>query len=188
MDSNTVLAYEMNGVPLPAEHGFPLRALVSGWYGMDSVKWLTRIEISSEPFNGYFQKQRYVEERSSGEPKPITRMRINSKFIRPLDAEEIRGKDYRVEGVAWAGENKVSKVEIRFDGSGPWQAALLNEVPAPRVWTSWSYTWAVPRSGPHAIEVRATDDAGNSQPLARDPVRKDEYELNTPHRITVKVS
>jgi DMSO/TMAO reductase YedYZ molybdopterin-dependent catalytic subunit len=188
MDPTAMLAYEMNGAPLPPEHGFPLRALVSGWYGMDSVKWLTRIEVSSDPFNGYFQKQRYVEERSSGERKPITRMRINSRFIRPLNDEEIHGKSYRLEGVAWAGENKVSTVELRFDGSGAWQAAVLSDVPVPMVWTPWSYAWEAPRAGQHTIEVRATDDAGNSQPLARDPARNDEYELNTPHRIVVKVS
>jgi len=188
MDPNTMLAYEMNGAPLPPEHGFPLRALVSGWYGMDSVKWLTRIEVSSDPFNGYFQKQRYVEERSSGERKPITRMRINSKFIRPLSDEQIHGKSYRLEGVAWAGENKVSTVELRFDGNGAWQAAVFSEVPVPMVWTPWSFAWEVPRAGQHTIEVRATDDAGNSQPLARDSARKDEYELNTPHRVVVKVS
>jgi DMSO/TMAO reductase YedYZ molybdopterin-dependent catalytic subunit len=187
-DSTTMLAYEMNGAPLPPEHGFPLRALVSGWYGMDSVKWLNRIEVSSDPFDGYFQQQRYVEERSSGERRPITRMRINSKFIRPLNDEEIHGKSYRLEGVAWAGENKVSTVELRFDGNGAWQAAILNEVPVPRVWTPWSYAWEAPRAGQHSIEVRATDDAGNTQPLARDSARKDEYELNTPHRIVVKVS
>jgi len=186
MDSSTLLAYEMGGAPLPAEHGFPLRALVSGWYGMDSVKWLTRIEISQEPFKGYFQQERYVAVKANGEKQAITRMRINSKFLRPLDGEEIRGKSYSIEGVAWAGESKVSKVELRFDG-GAWQTAVLGESPIPLVWTSWSYGWSVPRPAAYTIEVRATDDIGNSQPLARDPERRDDYELNAPHRIGVTV-
>ena len=187
MDPMTLLAYEMNGAPLPREHGFPLRALVSGWYGMDSVKWLTRIEVAREPFKGYFQQELYVAVKSNGERQPITRMRVNSKFLRPLNDEEIRVKAYRIEGFAWAGESKVAKVELRFDGSGAWQPAVLGDSSAAMVWTPWSYAWTTSRPGQHTIEVRATDDAGNSQPLARDPDRKDDYELNTPHRISVKV-
>jgi DMSO/TMAO reductase YedYZ molybdopterin-dependent catalytic subunit len=186
MDASTLLAYEMNGAPLPPEHGFPLRALVSGWYGMDSVKWLTRIEVSNEPFKGYFQQERYVALKSNGQREIISRMRVNSKFVRPLIEEEIRGREYRIEGFAWAGENKVAKVELRFDG-GAWQAATLRDSATTLLWTAWSYEWTTPRAGQHVIEVRATDDAGNSQPLARDPDRKDDYELNTPHRISVKV-
>jgi DMSO/TMAO reductase YedYZ molybdopterin-dependent catalytic subunit len=187
MVPTTLLAYEMNGAPLSPEHGFPLRALVPGWYGMDSVKWLARIELSQEAFKGYFQQERYVALKSNGEREPITRMRVNSKFLRPLNDEEIRSKAYRMEGFAWAGERKVAKVELRFAGGGVWQPAVLGEEPAAMLWTPWSYDWNVPRAGQHSIEVRATDDAGNSQPLVRDPERKDEYELNSPHRISVKV-
>jgi DMSO/TMAO reductase YedYZ molybdopterin-dependent catalytic subunit len=187
MDPMTLLAYEMNGAPLPPAHGFPLRALVSGWYGMDSVKWLTRIEVAQEPFKGYFQQELYVAMKSNGERQPITRMRVNCKFLRPLNDEEIRVKTYRIEGFAWAGESRVAKVELRFDGSGAWQPAVLGDSSAAMVWTPWSYAWTISRPGQHTIEVRATDDAGNSQPLARDPDRKDDYELNTPHRVSVKV-
>jgi len=187
MDPSTLLAYEMNGAPLPPDHGFPLRALVSGWYGMDSVKWLTRVEVSQEPFKGYFQQERYVAVKSNGEQQTITRMRVNSKFFRPLNDEEIRMKAYRIEGVAWAGEGKVSKVELRFDGTGKWQPAVLGESPVAMVWTPWSYRWNISRPGQYTIEVRATDGEGNSQPVVRDPDRKDDYELNTPHRISVKV-
>jgi DMSO/TMAO reductase YedYZ molybdopterin-dependent catalytic subunit len=185
MDDSTLLAYEMNGAPLPREHGFPLRALVSGWYGMDSVKWLTRIEVSQEPFNGYFQQQYYVALKANGDRQILTRMRVNSKFLRPIDAEEIRSKTYQIEGVAWAGEAKIAKVELRFDQSGPWQPAELAQPPTPMVWTPWSFSWKIPRPRPYKIEVRATDDQGNTQPLTRDPDRKDDYELNTTHRISV---
>jgi DMSO/TMAO reductase YedYZ molybdopterin-dependent catalytic subunit len=187
MNPSTLLAYEMNGAPLPADHGFPLRALVPGWYGMDSVKWLTRIEVSQEPFKGYFQQERYVAVKSNGERQTITRMRVNSKFLRPLNEEEIRVKAYRIEGVAWAGEGKVSKVELRFDGNGAWQPTVLGESPVVMVWTPWSYAWSIPRPGQYTMEVRATDDDGNSQPVVRDQDRKDPYELNTPHRISVNV-
>jgi DMSO/TMAO reductase YedYZ molybdopterin-dependent catalytic subunit len=185
MDPATLLVYEMNGAPLPPEHGFPLRAMVSGWYGMDSVKWLTRIEISKDPFNGYFQQDLYVAVDSNGERRTITRMRVNSKFLRPLDGEDIRGKSCLIEGVAWAGENKISKVELRFDTKGEWQPAVLAPSATATVWTPWSFEWSIPRSDHYSIEARATDDSGNSQPVVRDPNRKDDYELNTPHRIAV---
>jgi DMSO/TMAO reductase YedYZ molybdopterin-dependent catalytic subunit len=187
LDLGTLLAYEMNGAPLPADHGFPLRALVPGWYGMDSVKWLTRVEVLQEPFKGYFQQERYVAVKANGDRQTITRMRINSKFLRPSNEEEIRGKTYRLEGVAWAGEGKVSKVELRFDGAGAWQPATLAESPVAMVWTAWSFEWQISRPGPHTLEVRAVDEEGHAQPDARDPDRKDAYELNTPQRITVSV-
>jgi DMSO/TMAO reductase YedYZ molybdopterin-dependent catalytic subunit len=187
MDPSMLLAYEMNGAPLPPEHGFPLRALVSGWYGMDSVKWLTRVEVSREPFKGYFQQERYVAVKANGERQTVTRMRVNSKFLRPSNGEDIRAKSYRIEGLAWVGERKISKVEVRFDGNGAWQSAVLGESAGALVWTPWSFAWSIPRAGKYVIEVRATDDEGNSQPVVRDPERKDDYELNTPHRISVTV-
>lgn len=184
MEPLTLLAYEMNGSPLPADHGFPLRALVPGWYGMDSVKWLTRIELTSQPFEGYFQQKQYVA--LTGEARrPVTRMLVSSKFLRPSEDEEIHSKTYRFEGVAWAGEGKVAKVEVRIGPGTVWQAADLNAVPAEMIWTPWSYDWRVPGPGHYTLEVRATDDEGHTQPEARDSKRQDAYELNTPHRITV---
>ena len=187
MDSSCLLAYEMNGAPLPAEHGFPLRTLVSGWYGMDSVKWLTRVEVSRTPFKGYFQQERYVAVKANGERAAITRMRVSSKFLRPLNDEEICAKSYRIAGLAWAGERKISTVELRFDGNGEWQPVVLDESPVAMVWTPWSFAWSIPRAGQYAIEVRAIDDEGNRQPVVRDRDRKDEYELNTSQRVRVNV-
>jgi DMSO/TMAO reductase YedYZ molybdopterin-dependent catalytic subunit len=186
MDPSTLLAYEMNGSPLPADHGFPMRALVPGWYGMDSVKWLTRIELTNQPFDGYFQQKQYVA--LTGEARrPIARMLVSSKFLRPAEDEEIHSKTYRLEGVAWAGERKVAKVEVRIGSGGSWQTVDLTAVPAALIWTPWSYDWRVPGPGQYTLEVRATDDEGHTQPEARDSKRQDGYELNTPHRITVTV-
>jgi DMSO/TMAO reductase YedYZ molybdopterin-dependent catalytic subunit len=187
LDPATLLAYEMNGAPLPADHGFPLRAMVPGWYGMDSVKWLTRIEVLQEPFKGYFQQERYVAVKANGDRQTITRIKINSKFLRPSNEEKIRGETYRVEGVAWAGEGKVSKVELRVNGAGGWQPAILSGSPVAMVWTPWSYEWQISRPGQYTLEVRAVDEEGHAQPVVRDPDRKDPYELNTPHRISVSV-
>jgi DMSO/TMAO reductase YedYZ molybdopterin-dependent catalytic subunit len=186
VDPATLLAYEMNGEPLPAEHGFPLRALVPGWYGMDSVKWLTRIEVLSERFKGYFQDEKYVALGGRGASRPLTVIQVNSKFLRPSEDEEIRGKTYRAEGVAWAGEGKIARVEVRM-GGGAWQAANLSAAPVALLWTQWSYEWQVPSSGRYSLEVRATDEGGRSQAEVRDPDRKDPYELNTPHRVNVRV-
>ena len=187
VEPSTLLAYEMNGDPLPAAHGFPVRALISGWYGMDSVKWLTRIEVLDQPFEGFFQQQRYVSVSGSGERQPLTRMSVGSKMVRPSDGEEIRSVVYRVEGVAWAGERKVATVQVRINGSGDWQPASLQASPVAMVWTPWSYDWRIPGSGTYTLDVRATDEDGTSQPEARDPGRKDPYQLNMPHRVTVNV-
>jgi DMSO/TMAO reductase YedYZ molybdopterin-dependent catalytic subunit len=182
----TLLAYEMNGEPLPAEHGYPLRALVPGWYGMDSVKWLTRIEVLDRPFKGYFQDEKYVALGANGTSRPLTSIQVNSKFLRPSEGEEIRGKTYRVEGVAGAGERKIARVDVRV-GGGAWQTASLSVPPVARVWTPWSYEWNVPSSGRYVLEVRATDDGGGIQPEDRDPDRKDPYELNSSHRVNISV-
>ena len=183
--NSTLLAYEMNGSPLPAEHGFPLRALVGGWYGMDSVKWLTRIEVTDRPFQGYFQQKHYVAMRQGGDNRVITRMLVSSKFLRPSQDEEIHEKTYRVEGVAWAGEAKIGKVEFRSQPTESWQSASLIGTPSSLVWTRWFCDWQVPAPGKYTLEVRATDSEGNTQPAARDAARQDVYELDTPHRINV---
>lgn len=186
-DASTLLAYEMNGSPLPADHGFPLRALVGGWYGMDSVKWLCRVQISDQPFQGYFQQKHYVALRANGERRAVTRMLVNSKFLRPSEGEEIHTGTYRVEGVAWAGEGRIAKVELRTGPGETWQTVTMATSSVPMTWTPWSYDWHVPASGKYTLEVRATDGEGHTQPDARDPDRQDAYELNTPHRISVTV-
>jgi hypothetical protein len=106
-------------------------------------------------------------------------------MVRPTEDEEIRSGTYRVEGVAWAGERKVAKVQVRVNGGGDWQPANLQASPAALVWTPWSYNWHIPRTGQYTIDVRATDEDGNVQPDAPDKDRKDSYQLNTPHRVKV---
>jgi DMSO/TMAO reductase YedYZ molybdopterin-dependent catalytic subunit len=185
MTDSNILAYEMNGSPLPAEHGFPLRALIAGWYGMDSVKWLTRIEVTDQPFQGYFQQKHYVATSRDGGIRPITRMLVSSKFLRPSQDEEIRERIYRVEGVAWAGEAKIAKVEFRSGAKEAWNSTTLSTTSSPYVWTRWSCEWRIPAPGKYTLEVRATDDTGASQPSERDPLRQDAYELNTCQRVSV---
>ena len=185
LSDSSILAYEMNGSPLPPEHGFPLRALIGGWYGMDSVKWLTRIEVTDQPFQGYFQQKLYLATNRDGCTRPVTRMLVSSKFLRPSQDEEIHEKIYRLEGVAWAGEARIARVEIRSSRLEAWQSATLLPAPSAYVWTRWSYDWRVPAPGNYTLEARATDDAGITQPSERDSSRQDAYELNTCHRIHV---
>jgi len=185
LSDSSILAYEMNGSPLPAEHGFPLRALIGGWYGMDSVKWLIRIEVTDQPFQGYFQQKHYVATNRDGGTRPVTRMLVSSRFLRPSQDEEIREQVYRVEGVAWAGEAKIARVEIRTGPTDAWQSAALGVTQSPYVWTRWSYDWRVPGPGKYTLEVRASDDTGATQPSERDASRQDAYELNTCHRVSV---
>ena len=153
---------------------------------MDSVKWLTRIEVLEQPFKGYFQDEKYVALGAHGASRPLTSIQVNSKFLRPSEGEEIRVKTYRMEGIAWAGERKIARVEVRV-GGGTWQAAKLSLSSAGVIWSRWSYEWQVPSSGRYTLEVRATDEDGRSQPEVRDPDRKDPYELNTPHGVNVVV-
>jgi DMSO/TMAO reductase YedYZ molybdopterin-dependent catalytic subunit len=114
-NADVLLAFEMNGAPLTPAHGFPLRVVVPGWFGMASVKWLQRIVVTREPFNGYYQSIDYTywEERD-GMPTlvPLAEMRVKAQIARPhMDELVAAGQEYRVHGAAWGGEHDVVKVE-----------------------------------------------------------------------------
>lgn len=168
-----LLAYKMNGADLTKEHGFPVRAVVGGWYGMASVKWLTSLVVSERPFHGYFQTVDYaVWDKIAGVPTltPLTGIAVKSAIARPAAGEAVpAGKDYAVRGFAWAGEADVAKVEVSTDGGKTWAAAKLLERPVPFCWRMWEHTWASPSAGKHKLMARATDTRGRSQPLTRDP-------------------
>src|SRR5439155_6852554 len=119
-----LLAYRMNGEPLRPEHGYPVRALVPGWYGMASVKWLTRILVTARPFQGYFQTFDYTRwERGDGLPSlvPLGEMPVKAAIARPAAGERIpAGGTCRIEGAAWAGPAAVAEVEVSMDGGATW--------------------------------------------------------------------
>ena len=169
-----LLAYQMNGKELPASHGFPLRAVVPGWYGMASVKWLTRLVVVEKPFNGYFQSVDYaLWERPHGIPTrvPITEMQTKAQIARP-DLHEVvaAGSVYRVFGAAWTGDSDIAKVEFSEDGGKTWTLTQLLEKPVRHTWSFWEYRWSVPTSpGKYALMARATDKRGNVQPMQRQP-------------------
>ena len=184
-----LLAHTMNGEKLPAAHGYPLRAVVGGWYGVASVKWLTRIVVSDKPFQGFWQSLDYaVWDRRSGLPTlvPVTAMQPKAILATPSLHEVIpAGKTYRLFGAAWAGERAVRKVEVSLDGGKTWAGGKLLADPKPFQWVLWEHMWENPAMGPAAITVRATDDQGNTQPATRDADRRT-YAIN--HLLPVGVT
>jgi DMSO/TMAO reductase YedYZ molybdopterin-dependent catalytic subunit len=164
-----ILAYEMNGHLLEPHHGFPLRLVVPGWYGMTSVKWLTSIEAVAEPFEGFQQGVAYRYQQDPDDPgEPVARMRVRALMIPPgipeffsrsrvLDAGPVV-----LSGRAWSGSGPVERVEVAVDGD--WADANLEPPVGEFAWRGWSFRWnATP--GEHELACRATDAVGEVQPL-----------------------
>jgi sulfane dehydrogenase subunit SoxC len=169
---DVLLAYAVNGQPLPPQHGFPLRLIVPGWYGMAHVKWLGAITALTEPFDGYQQAVAYRLYDADGEAGPaVTRMMPRSLTIPPgipdffsrdrvLDAGPCL-----LEGRAWSGWGAIARVELSTDGGETWDDARLGRQIGERAWRGWSHEWDASTPGSYAISSRATDAAGNVQPL-----------------------
>jgi len=186
---DVLLAYKMNGQPLPQSHGFPVRAIVPGWYGMASVKWLSRIVAVTRPYHGYFQTVDYAYwQQRDGFPQrvPVTEIQVKSQIARPTTAEVVaKGKAYRIFGAAWAGDAAIAKIEVSTDGGQRYTAAKLLGTPAKYAWRLWEFLWQVPdKPGKYALLSRATDTNGNSQPLERD---KDREAYMISHVVPVEV-
>jgi DMSO/TMAO reductase YedYZ molybdopterin-dependent catalytic subunit len=168
---HALLAYEMNGAPLPPQHGFPLRLVVPGWYGMQNVKWLTRITVLEEPFEGYQNAVSYRLYGEDGEPgDPVTRMLPRSLMI-PPGVPEFLTRERRLEpgpvtlsGRAWSGHGPIERVDVSTDGGTTFDAAVLDPPVGPNAWRGWSFDWDA-EPGEHELCSRATDAAGNTQPL-----------------------
>lgn len=170
---SVLLAYRMNGQPLPPSHGFPLRAVVPGWYGMASVKWLTHIHVVDRPFTGYFQSSDYAYwQRLNDLPvrTPITEMFPKASIARPAVLEVVpRSTHYRVHGAAWGGDAPIAKVELSTDGGQTFSAATLLGEALPHCWRRWEFDWSTPPQPQDCtLLARATDTQGRSQPSQRD--------------------
>jgi DMSO/TMAO reductase YedYZ molybdopterin-dependent catalytic subunit len=163
LDLDTLLAWQMNGAPLPHGHGAPLRAIVPGWYATDSVKWLRRITVLEELFEGPFEA---IDYRLASDPEQqgarLTTLQVHSLLTSLGDGERLPAGTQTLRGIAWGGTGGVAGVEISIDG-GDWQAAELRR-PAQRYarW-HWSFAWHA-QPGLRTVAVRATDAAGASQP------------------------
>jgi DMSO/TMAO reductase YedYZ molybdopterin-dependent catalytic subunit len=185
---DTLLALTMNGEKLPVNHGFPVRAIVPGWYGMDSVKCVREIDvIAGEP-----PRQDYTRQIRSllgvQRAEPVTAMNVKSAFSRPLDGAILFGRRFVVRGAAWAGENRVQSVDVSVDGGKSWQPARLESDSQRYAWTCWSWEWKIVGPGSYELLVAATDDQGRKQPSERPSNRADNYEWNQRQRIQVTVT
>ena len=170
MREDVLLAYSINGQPLPPQHGFPIRLLVPGWYGMTSVKWLRRVTAVGEPFEGFQMDAYRVRQQPDDPGVPVTRMLPRSLMIPPgypdffsrvriLDA----GRSL-LRGRAWSGFARIARVEVSADGGRNWSLADVAQQPSPYAWAQWAYGWDA-TTGDHELATRATDEAGNTQPV-----------------------
>jgi len=173
LGGEAVLAYEMNGAPLPPQHGFPLRLVVPGWYGMTNVKWLESIEVTDRAFEGFQQASAYrfrLDEDDEG--RPLTRMAPRALMLPPgipeffTRARTVRFGDVPLTGRAWSGHAPVAGVEISDDGGETWGEAELGTDEGRWAWRSWTHVWRPAALGEYVLCCRAHDEAGNVQPVA----------------------
>jgi DMSO/TMAO reductase YedYZ molybdopterin-dependent catalytic subunit len=171
MRDEVLLAYEMNGRPIPSQHGYPVRLIVPGWYGMAHVKWLHRIVCLEEPFLGYQQADAYRLLDHEDDPGvPVTRMLPRSLMVPPGIPDFVSRERFLeaapcvIEGKAWSGLGAIARVEVSTDAGESWHEAELGEPGSQWAWRSWRYEWAAPEPGTHLLCSRATDAAGNRQP------------------------
>ncbi len=167
---DTILAYEMNGENLLPVHGYPLRLIVPGWYGMASVKWLVNIEASEGAFEGFFQKRRYVVINegleNSLDREPVTVLKVKSLITAPRHGEVIPRGPFTIRGLAWSGTGEVTKVEVSTEGGRSWQEARLLEEPISHAWRLWEADWDAAETGHYIFMARAFDSSGDSQPTS----------------------
>ena len=165
-DSDVLLAYAMNGEPLPVEHGYPLRLIVPRWYAVASVKWLSEIELIDRTFTGHYQgdKYRYEWERDGRiVSEPVTLQRVRALITEPSPHTEVRDGELAIRGVAWSGAAPIARVEVSVNG-GDWQEARLVSERNRASWQWWELITRVETSHDLVLRARATDLAGRTQP------------------------
>jgi DMSO/TMAO reductase YedYZ molybdopterin-dependent catalytic subunit len=189
-----LLAYEMNGQPLLPQHGFPLRLVVPGWYGMTNVKWLARITAVSEPFTGFQQAEGYRMLRDpDDEGEPVNRMVPRALMVPPGFPDFMTRRRFvsagacAIRGRAWSGLAPVAQVQVSADHGRTWHDAVLDDADlGPHAWRSWSWTWEPDVPGDYELWCRARDVAGNEQPVSADWNVKG-YANNAVQRVPVTV-
>jgi DMSO/TMAO reductase YedYZ molybdopterin-dependent catalytic subunit len=186
---DVLLAYKMNDVDLPPEHGFPLRSIVPGWYAMASIKWLQRVIVTDRPFSGYYQTLDYAFWKRRGdiaELAPLTEMQIKAEIAKPAQGETVPSdSNVRVHGAAWTSDGEITKVELSTDGGANWNEVILIDKPIPNAWRRWEHQWRTPSvAGKQTLIARATDSRGRTQPVQRDPDRGT-YMIN--HLLPIEV-
>ncbi|MDF5752295.1 sulfite oxidase [Spongiactinospora sp. TRM90649] len=164
---DVLLAYEMNGEPLPPDHGFPVRLVVPSWVGVASIKWVGDIEVSAEPlfspWNTRFYRMFGPDHPPGGGP-PLTAQGVKSAFELPWDAVLPAHRTLVLRGRSWSGAGRVVRVEVSTDGGASWERARLRGPRPAAGWVRWRYTWRSPRPGAHTLLARAADETGGTQP------------------------
>ena len=170
---DVLLAYQMNEAELLPQHGFPLRAIVPGWYAVASIKWLQRVIVTARPFNGYYQTLDYAFWKRDGENEhltPLSDLQIKAEIARPKQGDKVsRNSNVRVQGAAWTGAGEITRVELTTDGGSTWSNARLVGESAAGAWRLWEFDWKTPANpSKRTLIARATDSAGQTQPVDRD--------------------
>jgi sulfane dehydrogenase subunit SoxC len=193
MGGDLLLAYEMNGQPLPVQHGAPLRLVAPGWYGMAHVKWLRDITVLDRPFDG-FQNVTAYRLKTGDEPgEPVTRIRPRALMAPPGFPDfmsRVRVVDvgeHRLEGRAWAGGAAVARVEVSVDGGSTWQYAALDAPDGRWAWQRWTFRWDARAPGPTELCCRATDEFGTVQPADQEAWNRQGMANNAIQRVAVHV-
>jgi sulfane dehydrogenase subunit SoxC len=192
-DTGALLAWALDGAPLPPQHGAPVRLLVPGWYGMASVKWLSHVEVVDTPFQGYQQRRSYRLRRTAEEHgEPVTRLAVRSLMVPPGVPDFLtrrrfvdRGR-HELRGRAWSGHGPIASVEFSDDLGASWHPTELQPAADPAAWTGWRAVWDADTVGDGEVWCRATDVAGHTQP--EEPGwNLGGYCVNAVHRVPVSV-
>ena len=188
---DVLIAYKMNGDDLPPPNGFPVRAIVPGWYAVASIKWLQRIIVTDQPFTGFYQTLDYAywhRRNQIADLTPVTELQIKAEIARPTHGETVPlNSSVRVHGAAWTSDGEITKVELSTDGGASWSNATLLGDSKPNAWRLWEFNWQTPgAAGPQTLIARATDSLGRTQPVHRDRDRGT-YMINHLLPVTVEV-
>lgn len=189
LDPDTIIALRMNGEWLEPNHGAPLRLFVPGWYGVASVKWLRTLRVIDHAYQGYFQTVKYAIERSTGGAKrrmPLGPGAVKSEILFPRAGEPLAAGTNRIAGVAWAGEERVTRVDVSTDGGRSWHAAHLKGIQQPYSWCQWETLWTVTAPGDYTVMARAHTESGLSQPFDYDAGNLG-YIINVVHPRLVRI-
>jgi DMSO/TMAO reductase YedYZ molybdopterin-dependent catalytic subunit len=171
LDPDTIIALRMNGEPLEPNHGAPMRLFVPGWYGVASVKWLRTMRVIDHAYQGYFQTTKYSIRRATSAGKrhfPIGPGAVKSEVLFPRENESLGVGTIRIAGVAWAGEERVTRLDVSTDGGRSWHAAHLKGIQHPYSWCQWETLWTVTAPGDYTIISRAHTESGQVQPIDYD--------------------
>jgi len=184
-EASSLVAFKYNDLTLPKRNGFPARALFPGWYGMDSVKWLRRIAVlRADDRDSIFHRSgmdslynRVSRTNSTPHTERLSLVQVKSAMASPGEGSKLPAGRHQVWGFAWSGAAAVRDVKLSADDGKTWSNAILEAKPNEHGWVRWSYEWNA-SPGDYVLLSRASDQAGNQQPMARDPARRDGYELN----------